>query len=138
MRLLFQTMDVYPIQITPYIVISGFLYLIFGMQIIRMRWKYKVGIESGDHDELRRWIRVFGNFSEYTPIVLILLFALEYVGASAWWLHTLGCLFIIGRFLHAYGLSRNMRSSPGRTFGVILTFTVILFSSFYLILSPLI
>lgn len=41
---------------------------------------------DGGDDVLRRRIRAFGNFTEYTPLCLILLALLEAQGAGATWL----------------------------------------------------
>jgi uncharacterized membrane protein YecN with MAPEG domain len=60
---------------------------------------------SGGKEELERAIRAQGNFAEYVPFGIILLAALELNGAP-WWLVAIpGLTLIIGRLIHAQGIT---------------------------------
>lgn len=63
----------------------------------------KTGISWGDGGDfaLQRAIRAHGNLTEYAPVFLIILLALENTGASATWLHGLGGAFLAGRVVSA-------------------------------------
>jgi uncharacterized membrane protein YecN with MAPEG domain len=67
-------------------------------------------------------IRAHGNFSEYTPIVLILLFIAEINLSNSIILHLAGTALLSGRFIHAFGLRRHSGISWQRISGMLLTF----------------
>lgn len=113
----------------PYFAGFGFLTVYHAMRVVRLRWKHKVALGDGGVPELERMIRVFGNHSEYVPIGLILLVCLEFVQAPVWFLHLSGTTFLLGRILHAMGLSKTRGTSPGRIIGMILTLTSLLIAS---------
>jgi hypothetical protein len=52
--------------------------------------------------KLQRNVRAHGNFSEYVPIFLILLFIFEYIELASFnYLLIVGLIFSYGRFAHA-------------------------------------
>ena len=53
-----------------------------------------------DEQTLERAIRGQGNFIEYAPLFLILMFILELSGASTQLLYLSGLIFTLGRFMH--------------------------------------
>jgi len=55
---------------------------------------------KGDEELLQRAIRAHGNFTEYVPMMLILLYFLEASGTSDAKLHVLGGAFLLGRIAH--------------------------------------
>lgn len=71
-------------------------------------------------------MRVMANFTEYVPLALILILGLEAARAAGWLVYTLAGTLVLGRLLHAYGLSRHAGTSPGRFLGTVLTWTVLL------------
>ncbi len=109
-----------------YASLLGILYIGLAINIIRLRRKFKVGIGDGDNRVLAQAIRVHGNFAEYTPIALILLASYELNGASAMMLHALGSTLVVGRILHAIGLTKSIGISIQRQVGMLSTFLVIL------------
>ena len=73
---------------------------------------------KGDKDLLQRAIRAHGNFTEYVPMMLILLAFLELSDASELQLHLLGGAFLLGRVMHGicFGFMRsNMLLRVGGT-----------------------
>ncbi|MBN8554088.1 MAG: MAPEG family protein [Deltaproteobacteria bacterium] len=105
-----------------YLAIHAFLTIIFGIRIVRLRWKHKVSLGHGDKQELIAATRVFGNHNEYAPLFLILLFVLDFQNASAAFINTLGIAFTIGRISHAYALTHFVGRSRYRVIGMVLTF----------------
>lgn len=97
----------------------AFLQLSFA--VIRLRRKNKVGLGTGGHDELERAIRAQGNFAEYVPIALILLFLFEFNGAPLWLVSILGAALIIGRAMHAKGIKQPPPHFRDRIIGMRLT-----------------
>ena len=55
---------------------------------------------KGDKELLQRAIRAHGNFTEYAPMMLILLAFLELSEVSELRLHLLGGSFLLGRVMH--------------------------------------
>ena len=73
---------------------------------------------KGDEELLQRAIRAHGNFTEYVPMMLILLAFLELSDASELQLHLLGGAFLLGRVMHGicFGFMRsNMLLRVGGT-----------------------
>ncbi|MCH2454072.1 MAG: MAPEG family protein [Idiomarina sp.] len=105
------------------------LYLILAARIIRLRWKYRVGIGTGGEDELKVAVRVHGNFIEYVPFILILLGIIEVQGGAAGLVHGIGIATLIARISHVIGLTKTIGPSIFRTIGVLGTFAVLLFSA---------
>jgi uncharacterized protein len=109
------------------------LYVVLALRIIRLRWKERVGIGSGDSLPLKAAVRVHGNFSEYVPLGLILLALVESSGASAQFMFTMGGLLFVARIFHAIGLTKSIGVSIYRTIGVLATFAMLIVCAGYLI-----
>ncbi|HXH00963.1 MAG TPA: MAPEG family protein [Xanthomonadaceae bacterium] len=97
------------------------LLLLLTVQVVRWRYRAKVGLGDGGNADLARQIRVHGNFIEYVPLALLLLALLELAGLDARALWSFGAMLLLGRLLHAFGLSRDAGPSPGRKWGMLLT-----------------
>ncbi len=82
-----------------------------------LRGKTGISILHGDNMELAEKIRRHGNFTEYVPIDLILIGALELNGESAIFLHSLGATLVIARVAHAKGLYHDNIGHPLRAVG---------------------
>ena len=107
---------------------AGLLALVFaGLSARVMLWRFFSGVVSGDDgDESKAaMVRAHANFSEYVPICLVLMAALELNGLGAAWLHTLGGGLLLARLLHGVGMSRTLGVSFGRRVGTALTMLVL-------------
>ena len=125
-------------MITPfYAAILGFIYVFLSIRVIRNRRTQSVAIGDGNNNVLSRAIRVHGNFSEYVPFVLVLLFLLETQVQSTPMIHFFGISFIAGRLIHAYGVSQTDENIRLRVIGMVTTFIVIISLSSGLLLSYL-
>ena len=107
----------------------GLILLGLSAGVIRQRYRSRVGVGHGGDARLERWTRIHGNFTEYAPLVLVLMALVELQGAPAWLLHALGAAFTLGRLAHAQGLASSAETSPGRAAGMIATFTVLFVAS---------
>jgi uncharacterized membrane protein YecN with MAPEG domain len=78
---------------------------------------------------LNRAIRAHGNFAEYAPIILIMMYILETQNASSVLLHAIGLLLISGRLMH--GICFGFMESNGvlRVGGTALTLTALITSA---------
>lgn len=93
-----------------YAVFSALLIIYLSFVVIKTRRKYQVSVGDGGNEELQTAQGAQSNAIEYLPISLILLFYLEYNGASNWIIHLAGIALITGRIIHAHGLlNRNFR-----------------------------
>lgn len=102
------------------------LVIALAARIPPMRRRYRVGIHSGQNEDLARAVRVHGNAVENVPLGLILLGLLELQAMNAGVLHALGSLFFLGRILHAWGLSRTVGVSAGRVWGMTITWLTLI------------
>ena len=116
-----------------YAALLGLLYLYLSARTIGIRRKARISIGDGGDSEMLRAIRVHANFSEYTPITLILIACMEFQGSSIWLLHTLGGLFLIARLSHAYGISSPEAPGKFRVAGMVGTLTTIGISAIWLL-----
>ena len=115
-----------------YAAVSGLLLIYLSVRVIGQRRAHGVSVGHAGEPALERAMRVHANFTEYTPLVLIMLAMAELQGLPPWALHLLGLTFLAGRALHFLGF--RSAEAPGRlralgmalTFGVIGTLAVVL------------
>lgn len=108
-----------------YVALVAFILVGLSVRTIGLRRKYRVAIGHGNEPELERAMRVHANFCEYTPIALLLILLLELGTGSSIWIHLLGAMLLIGRSLHAFGVSQVAEDLRIRVTGMALTFTTI-------------
>lgn len=94
--------------------------------VISLRVKHKIAIGDDDNSDMRLAIRAQANFTEYTPIALILLLLLTFADAHVEVIALLAITFIIGRLLHIHGLLVGEKQEPPfrrfRFIGMVFTF----------------
>lgn len=117
--------------ISLYAGLLGLIYLMMSAYVIKGRFKNKVSLGDGGNNDMQKRVRVHGNFAEYVPFALVLLFLMEYNGASNLSIHVLGIILIVARLLHPIGLITKEGASNWRAGGTILTFLVLLISALY-------
>jgi uncharacterized protein len=104
-----------------YAAFSGLLLVYLALQTIKVRRANKIKLGDGGVFELQSAIRAHGNFAEYMPITIILLFLLEHNGAPVLVIHIIGLAFLYGRWLHAQGLLKDNLRYRVRGMGFTLT-----------------
>jgi uncharacterized protein len=108
--------------------LCGLLIAWLALQTIKVRRANKVKLGDGGVFELQSAIRAHGNFAEYMPITLILLFLLEFNGAPALIIHVIGAAFLFGRWTHAQGLlNDNLRkrmTGMGFTLNILISLAI--------------
>lgn len=102
----------------------GLIAVALSIIVVRRRVANKVSFGSGGNPALEQAIRAHGNFTEYVPLILLLLLLLALGGTSAYLLHGLGIALVVARLAHAQGLLNGW--SRGRTIGVALTWIVLI------------
>ena len=115
---------------------ASFLTLLFvylSLRTIRLRRSLCIGLGHEENPTMLRAMRVHGNFAEYVPLALLLIFLVESSGAHQLLVHGLGGTLLSGRLSHAIGVSRNPENFRFRVFGMASTFAVLLSCAFYLL-----
>jgi uncharacterized membrane protein YecN with MAPEG domain len=107
-------------------------YFILSINTIRKRRKIKIAIGHNENPEMLRAIRAHSNFAEYVPINLFAIYLVESQGAVPLFVHFLGFSLLLGRLLHAYGISQTNENFKFRVTGMSLTFTALLCSAAHL------
>ena len=105
-----------------------FVYLSY--KVGEARKKEQVLIGAGGSKIVERAMRVHANFAEYTPIALILLAFMEINKGNIYLIHALALIFLVGRVIHAYGLSQMNENLLFRLIGMMATISVIALSAF--------
>lgn len=115
------------------LVTASFLGLIFiwlSVRVIAVRVSGEVSIGDGGNTDLHYKIRAHGNFSEYVPLFLIILGALELAGANQIALIIFGDLFILSRISHVFGMGEHAKIAF-RQLGTVGSFACIIGTSLY-------
>jgi uncharacterized membrane protein YecN with MAPEG domain len=96
------------------------IYVGLAFRVIKKRRQYRIPIGMGNQSELEAAIRAHGNFSEYVPFFLMLIFVAEVNGVPAWLIAICSLLMIAGRLIHSVAISAaNLKQ---RVIGMQLTF----------------
>lgn len=106
--------------------IAGLMLVYLSIRVISIRRRDKVSIGAGGNAALERAVRVQGNFVEYAPLTLILIFVVEGMGFPALGVHILGASLILARVVHFMGFKSPEAPSVMRVGGMMLTFLLIL------------
>ena len=109
-----------------YAAVFGLVLVVLSVRTLRLRRRFQVAIGHGDEPILERAMRVHANFCEYVPIALLLLYFFETGVGGTLWVHALGVTLLVGRVLHAVGVSKTGEDLRFRVIGMAMTFTVII------------
>lgn len=128
----------------PYAALLGLLFVLLSLKVIGVRRSAQIALGDGANPELLRRTRVHANFTEYVPIALMLIALLEAQGKAAFAplvhsviVHTCCIALLVGRCVHAYGVSQGTENLKFRVTGMLLTFTAIITSSSTILVSLL-
>lgn len=116
-----------------YAALAALLVVFLAARVIARRISSGVGVGDGGDNDLIRRVRVHANAVETLPIGLLLLLLVELNQTQPIVVHVFGIALILGRVLHAWGLSRHSGSSPGRAIGMALTLLAMLLMALLLI-----
>ena len=106
--------------------LGALLILVLAVRVMWLRNDHGVGLGSGGHEGLARAIRAHANATEYLPVALLMLVVLAFEQTRPWLLQVFGIVLIVGRVVHAIGLSGSPGRSFGRVAGIVLTLLVML------------
>jgi len=108
---------------------AGLLALLFvalSTRAVLLRRRLGIAIGDAGNAVMLRAMRAQANCAEYAPLGLLLIFLVEQGGANPRFVHTLGLCLLIGRLVHAFGVSRVKERYAYRVIGMVLTFSVII------------
>lgn len=108
--MLFQTTAYYALPL-------ALLFLVLWFRVSITRSNLKISVGDGGEIGLHEKIRQHGNFTEWVPLVLLLMVIAEGNGAGAVWLHISGALLLAGRLIHPFGLTAANPTHPLRIVG---------------------
>lgn len=124
--------------VTPvYASVLALMFCVLAFRTLILRRRLTIAVGDGGNAVLQRAIRVHGNFAEYTPLALLLVWWLELRSENLLWIHTLCGALIVGRLIHAFGVSQVQENYNLRTAGMFLTFTVIISASLRILAGTL-
>jgi uncharacterized protein len=120
-----------------YLGILALLYAVLGLQVSRLRRGNRVLFGDGDNIKLRSAIRAHANFSEYVPIIVLMVAMLEMSGLPGMRVHLLMGALLVARLLHPLGMyvgPRTWQFQICRVGGILLTILVLISSAVLLLL----
>lgn len=120
-----------------YAALLSLLFVALSIRTLRLRRRLRVAIGDGGNTLMLRAIRTHGNFAEYVPLGLLLIVACEELGAPSLLLHGLGAALLIGRLVHAFGISKEAEVFAFRVMGMTLTFTCYFLAAGFILLQTL-
>lgn len=115
----------------------GILLFVLSYRVVQMRLSGKILIGDGGNEAMLYRQRAQANFTEYVPLVLILLGLIEgsFAGDTPLTVWAAGLVFIVARVLHAWGMTITAPNKP-RIFGTVFTAgTVIVLSVWAIIIA---
>jgi uncharacterized membrane protein YecN with MAPEG domain len=118
-----------------YAALLGILFVALSLRTLRLRRSLRIAVGDAGNPAMLRAMRVHSNFAEYVPIALLLIYLGEAQGANRLLVHALGLALLVGRVVHAYGVSQAKEDYRFRVTGMALTFATIVTASAYLLLA---
>lgn len=110
-------------HVTPfYAALLGLLFFALSVRTIRLRRRLRIVLGDAGNAEMQRAMRVHANFAEYVPLSLLLIAMFESLGGARWLVHLLCVALVVGRLVHASGVSKPREDFRFRVAGMSLTF----------------
>jgi uncharacterized membrane protein YecN with MAPEG domain len=116
-----------------YLPVFGIMFAVLSVRTLLLRRSLQTAIGDSNNIRLKRAIRVHANFAEYVPLALLLIFFLEQKSGYTLGVHILCLALLLGRFIHAYGVSQPEENFSFRVVGMVLTLTTIISASLRLL-----
>ncbi len=116
------------------------LYIYLSFRVIGQRRKHKISYGDKNKEgktirELALAITVHNNAGQYIPVFLLLLFFVEFQQFSTTLVNGAGVIFVVGRLLHAYGMT--VTNFKLRFIGMVLTLLTIILLAVISIFWPI-
>ncbi len=118
-----------------YAAVLALVFVALSVNVIKGRRERRVAIGVSGAGDLERRVRAHGNFAEYAPFALLLIAMAELRGTPPLVLHALCASLLLGRLVHAWGVSRTDEDLRVRVAGMAATFAAIAGAALALILG---
>jgi len=106
-------------MVTPiYAAVLALMFVVLSARVIAFQRNARVGLGDGGNRGLLRRIRAHRNFAEYVPFSLVLMALAEAQNCPSWTIHALGSALVIGRVLHAIGVTTEPETAGFRVAGM--------------------
>ena len=109
------------------------LFIKLTLNVVKARRAARVAIGDGGNPTLQRAIAVHNNFAQYVPLGLVLMVLIELQHAPIFLTHALGVALLLGRGLHAYGVSQAQENFSLRKRGMLLTIGMLVTAALFLL-----
>lgn len=118
-----------------YAALLALVFMVLSIRALRLRRRLRIPIGHADDESMLRAMRVHANFAEYVPFALLLIYLVETHGARPWFVHALSASLLLGRLVHASGVSRRREIFAYRVAGMTMTLTPLGLAAGYLLLA---
>lgn len=105
--------------------VCAFIALVLAVRCTQIRRSASIGFGDGGNDMLIARMRAHANFSEYVPLLLILIGVIEFKVGSGPSVAVAGVALILVRIAHAVGMALPVPNAP-RVVGTAGTFTLLI------------
>lgn len=112
--------------------ILGLLYMGLSFAVVKGRIGNRLAFGDGGNPDMIRRIRAHGNFAEYVPFALLLIFLVDQSQFQPLIVHLLGIVLVIARILHVAGIYKEIFRL--RVTGMVLTMLVFIVASIILLI----
>ncbi len=102
------------------------MFVMLCINVIRFRFKERISLGDGGLKELNVAIRIQGNFVEYVPLTLFLMWILESLDLSPSRVFWAGAVLLIARVLHVIGMMYPRQFLVLRQIGVVMSLGLII------------
>tara|TARA_R110001592_G_scaffold91754_4_gene268269 strand:- start:7199 stop:7588 length:390 start_codon:yes stop_codon:yes gene_type:complete len=115
------------LSISPlYISLLALLIIVLAYRVTTFRRSENVSLgEDNSSKMMKSAIRAHGNAVENIPVAALLLLMLELNSLNPLLLHIFGGVLVVSRVAHALGLSQRNGPTPGRFYGTLFTWLLI-------------
>ncbi len=124
-----------PAIVPHYAAVLALVFVALSVNVIKGRRERRVAIGVSGAGDLERRVRAHGNFAEYAPFALLLIAMAELRGTPPLVLHALCASLLLGRLVHAWGVSRTDEDLRVRVAGMAATFAAIAGAALALLLG---
>lgn len=105
--------------------ILGVLAVLLSINVIRHRGRSQISLDPTPDPGLHVAVRIFGNFTEYVPIALIVLAVAEINKTGTTILWVISGLIVVGRLIHIFGLKVDKPLTIARVVGILFSWVSI-------------
>lgn len=116
-----------------YAALLALFFVALSLRTLLLRRRLRIPVGDKGNEAMLRAMRVHANFAEYVPLCLLLFYFVEQSGARPMLVHALGISLVLGRLLHAWGVSQVRENYRFRVLGMTLTFLPLIAASLRLL-----